>query len=362
MAVSEVTPAADEYRALLEAVIENIPAGVLVMDGEGRAVLASRQALEMLGIDSLELDALANWRDTEAHHLDGRPVQPDEWPMARTLAGGETVNAEKYEVVVSGRPLILEIASAPLVSSTGQRSGGLAIFRDVTTREQSERAERDFVTNAAHELQSPLASIVSAIDVLQAGAKDGPERELFLSHIERESDRLARLVRALLILASSQTGVEAPKDQLVALCPLLHDVAAGLKLAAKVRVQVDCDENLAMVTNRELVEQALMNLAENAAKQTSEGSVVLSASERSDGRVELAVSDTGAGIAAAERSKVFQRFYRSEANGVAGFGLGLAIVREAAEALGGDLELDSAVGTGTTVRLRLPGAARLVEQ
>ena len=88
------------------------------MDGEGRAVLASRQALEMLGIDSLEPDAFAGWRDTEAHHLDGRPVQPHEWPMARTLADGETVAAEKYEVVVSGRPVILEIASAPVISPT----------------------------------------------------------------------------------------------------------------------------------------------------------------------------------------------------------------------------------------------------
>lgn len=351
-----------EQRALLEAVIENIPAGVLFMDGEGRAVLASRQALEMLGIDSLEPDAFAGWRNTEAHHLDGRLVQPHEWPMARTLTDGETVAAEKYEVVVSGRPVILEIASAPVISPTGQHGGALAIFRDVTTRERSERAERDFVTNAAHELQSPLASIVSAIEVLQAGAKNEPERDLFLSHIERESDRLARLVRALLILARSQTGVEAPKDQLVALCPLLQEVAAGLQLAAKVRVEVDCDEDLAMLTNRELVEQALMNLAENAAKHTSEGSVVLSAHEQPDRRVELAVSDTGGGIAAAERSKVFQRFYRSEANGAAGFGLGLAIVREAAEALGGDVELDSAVGAGTTVRLRLPGVVRLVEQ
>jgi PAS domain S-box-containing protein len=352
----------DPERALLEAVIENIPAGVLVMDAEGRTVLASREALNLLGIDSLDADALVNWRDTEAHHLDGRQVQPHEWPMARTIADGETVNAEKYELVVSGHTLILEIATAPVVSSTGERTGSLAIFRDVTTRERSERAERDFVTNAAHELQSPLAAIVSAIEVLQAGAKDGPERDLFLSHIERESDRLARLVRALLILARSQTGVEAPKDELVALAPLLQDVAAALQFARRVQVEVDCDENLAMLTNRELVEQALMNLAENAAKQTSEGTVVLSAREQPDQRVELAVSDTGGGIAADERSRVFQRFYRVETNGAPGFGLGLAIVRAAADALGGDLELDSAVGVGTTVRLRLPGAARLVEQ
>jgi signal transduction histidine kinase len=231
----------------------------------------------------------------------------------------------------------------------------------VTTRERTEQAERDFVTNAAHELQSPLAAIVSAVEVLQSGAKDGPERDIFLAHIEREADRLARLARALLILARTQIGLEAPRDEIVGVHALLTDVATALHVGKGVELDVSCPEDLAMLTNRELVEQAMLNLAENAAKHTKSGMIVLSARARKGRLIELAVSDTGPGISAAERSKVFDRFYRADGDGTPGFGLGLAIVRAVATALEGELELDSAVEVGTTFRLRIPGAAKLVE-
>ncbi|HEV2902897.1 MAG TPA: ATP-binding protein, partial [Gaiellaceae bacterium] len=113
-------------------------------------------------------------------------------------------------------------------------------------------------------------------------------------------------------------------------------------------------------TNRELVEQAVVNLAENAAKQAGTGRIVLSGADAGGGGVEITVSDTGPGIAPAERSRVFGRFYRADADTKPGFGLGLAIVRAVADALDGELELDSEVGTGTTIRLRLPKAAAMV--
>ena len=91
---------------------------------------------------------------------------------------------------------------------------------------RQESPEEQFVTNAAHELQSPLTAIVSAIEVLQAGAKDTPQRDIFLDHIEQAAARLVRLTRALLVLSRAQTLTEAPKTELVALEPLLSDVAA----------------------------------------------------------------------------------------------------------------------------------------
>jgi signal transduction histidine kinase len=139
-------------------------------------------------------------------------------------------------------------------------------------------------------------------------------------------------------------------------------VVAGLQLREEVRVDVDCDPDLAVVTNRELVEQALMNLAENAAKQTVKGVIVLSAHAHTDGRVELAVADSGPGIPASERSKIFDRFYRADGDGTTGFGLGLAIVRAVAEALQGELVVDSTVDVGTRFTLTLPRSARLVPQ
>jgi len=224
---------------------------------------------------------------------------------------------------------------------------------------RQESAEREFVTNAAHELQSPLTAIVSAIEVLQAGAKDTPERDIFLGHIERASARLARLARALLILARAQTGAEAPKTELVSLEALLADVASWLKTAEKVRVEVSCPPEAAVLTNRELVEQAVFNVAENAAKYTTRGRIELAA-HLFDGRAEISISDTGQGIPQAEQDRVFERFYRGGGTADEGSGLGLSIARAAAEAMGGEVELESAVGKGTVVRFRLPQGASLI--
>jgi signal transduction histidine kinase len=223
-----------------------------------------------------------------------------------------------------------------------------------------ESAERQFITNAAHELQSPLTAIVSAIEVLQAGAKETPDRDVFLDHIERAAARLARLARALLVLARAQSGAEAPKTELVALQALLADVASWVQTADGVVVDVSCPPEAAVLTNRELVEQAVFNVAENAGKYTTSGRIELAARVE-DRQAEISIGDTGPGIPDAEQARVFDRFYRGDAVRGEGSGLGLAIARAAAEALGGDVELESQIGKGTVVKFRLPQGASLVE-
>src|SRR5215218_3287547 len=164
--------------------------------------------------------------------------------------------------------------------------------RDESASARKEVAEREFVTNAAHELQSPLTAIVSAIEVLQAGAKDTPERDVFLDHIEQAAARLVRLTRALLVLSRVQTRLEAARTELVELEPLLSDIAARAKMQGDVDLVVSCPAGAAVVTNRELVEHAVFNVLANATNYTTNGRIELSA--RLDGGVaEISISDTG---------------------------------------------------------------------
>jgi PAS domain S-box-containing protein len=352
--VVERTAELEEERARLAAVVENMPAGLVIVDLEGEVQLVNKPALKILGGDGNFSD-----REWEVYGVDGRRYLPEEYPIDRTLRTGEVVSAERMSLAAAdGSTIFIDVSSTPVLDSSGQAIGALALFQDVTAQQRQERVEREFVTNAAHELQSPLAAIVSAIEVLQAGAKDSEERDIFLAHIDRESARLARLTRALLILARAQTGAEAPRDEVVSLANMLTETAARLRPAPNVQVEVSCEPEVGVVTNRELLEQAVTNLAENAAKHTSAGRIVLGAQQR-DGIVEITVSDTGTGIAAAERSRVFDRFYSGPVGTDAGFGLGLAIVGATADALGGEVELESSVGTGTVVRLRLQHAASL---
>jgi signal transduction histidine kinase len=152
-------------------------------------------------------------------------------------------------------------------------------------------------------------------------------------------------------------GTEAPRGELVTLAPVLDEVASSLRPAPGVSVEVDCPPQLALITNRELALQALVNVGENSAKFTSAGAIRFRARAAGESQVVVEVSDSGAGIRVGEEARVFDRFYRpADGPPGQGFGLGLAIARQAVEAVGGTIELDSPPGRGTTVSMTLPGA------
>ena len=240
------------------------------------------------------------------------------------------------------------------IPSQPETDWALLVVDDLTEQERRELAEREFVSNAAHELRTPLTTIIGAVEVLQAGAKEDPvERDRFLGHIEREAGRLARLARAMLTLARahSRAGAAARRGGRARAAPARGRRRPAARTPAS-RSTSRSRDGLAVEANRDLLEQALRNLGENAAKHTARGSVVLRA--YGDGNtVTIEVEDSGPGISPEVQRHVFDRFYRGERD-AHGFGLGLAIVRESVRTLGGRIELDSVAGRGH----RLPDPAR----
>jgi PAS domain S-box-containing protein len=344
-----------QERAWLTAIFEQMPGGMIIAEASGGRVLTvNEQARKLLGIaDGESLHGI-----DRAFKLDGSRYEPDEFPLARALAG-ETVAGELLEIAgPDGQRFVVNVHAAPIRGTEGRIAAAVSLLEDVTEREARDRAERDFVTNAAHELQSPLAAITSAVEVLQAGAKDAPERDLFIEHIERESRRLDRLIRALVTLARAEVNVERPRLELIDICPLLEAIAERMEPAEGVELTVECPVDLALVSNRALLEQALSNVVRNSVKYTKQGSIRLIGARR-NGEVVVAVRDTGRGIPREALPRVKERFYRAT-EGEEGFGLGLAIVDAALNVLGGELEIASSVGYGTTVTINLPiGATRI---
>jgi two-component system phosphate regulon sensor histidine kinase PhoR len=233
----------------------------------------------------------------------------------------------------------------------------LLVIADVSSALRRNRAEREFVANAAHQLRTPVSAIAGAIEVLQGGAKEVPEaRDRFLAHLDHQCNRLVRLTRALLLLARAQALEEPPDVELVPLRPLLEGIVSGLRPAPEVELGIECPVELAALTNRELLEQAVWNLAENAAKYTTEGEIVLCAGLQDDGRIGIVARDTGPG--AALPTGDFERFYRDPGAQGEGFGLGLAIASEAVRVLGGSLVVEGSP-SGTRASITLPGAGKL---
>ena len=317
--------------------LSRIPQGVVLVNSELGLEYANPAGYRFLGPGARQ----------------GAPL-PDPWPtpslrqLARSLFTAEP--AVGAELVAAGELTISVEGVASAHSPTA-----ILILEDVTERERVRRAERQFVENAAHELRTPLAAILSAVDVLDGGAAEDPEaRRHFLGHIRSQSERLRRLATSLLVLARAQAGVEHVRLDLVPVRPLLEEVADELRASPRVKLEVRAPDDLAVLADRDLLHHALENAASNAAKFTRQGQITLAACDA--GRmVEIQVVDTGVGMTAGERSQAFDRFYRAD-DGAGGFGLGLAIAREAVRALGGDIEVDRPGDAGTTVRLRIPGA------
>jgi signal transduction histidine kinase len=320
-----------------ERALMRLPQGVVLVDSELVIDYANPAAERLLGVG-----------------LPGQPL-PDPWPefslrdLAVSLFGpspptrGTLVETDHRFYWVEGVP-----------ASTSETA--IVIVDDVTERERARQSEREFVENAAHELRTPLAAIVSVMDVLESGAKDIPEtRDRFLKHIRVHSEKLSRLARSLLVLARLQTGVEQARLTVVPVLPLLEEIAGRLDPAEEVEVCVRSSEQAGVLADRDLLHRALANVAENSAKHTRAGEIVLEAHGNGT-MTEIEIRDTGPGMTEEEQARAFHRFYRSSKGADDGFGLGLAIAEEAVRAIEGTIELESEPGVGTRVRVVVPSA------
>jgi signal transduction histidine kinase len=323
----------DRLRRLLEGLHE----GVLAVDRDLNVTFANAAARRLLPRRALHEGAKL----------------PEPWPSVSLRAFAARLFGPDAAVVHSR--VGDDVYTYSVVGIPATASGeAILVLTDISERERRERAEREFVANAAHELRTPLAAITGSVEVLQEGAKHVPaERDQFLGVIERQAERLARLSRALLTLARAQTRQEPVTLEPVELQPLLEKAAEDYGPLEGVAVRVDCPPRLAALAQPDLVEQIVAGLTANAVKYTTAGTISLSGS-RSNGGVVIEVSDTGIGFDDAARERVFDRFYRVGQNEPTdGFGLGLAIVRESVRAVGGVIEIDSEAGVGTTVRVLL---------
>ena len=322
-------------RDRLRKLLEQLQEGVVAMDRSRNIVFANTRARHLLGSDAREGSQLPDpWPGVGLQQLVARLFDREAQPISSTIRpDAETT------LVVGGVP-----------PSAGSDIA-LLVLTDVTQRERRERAEREFVANAAHELRTPLTAIGSAVDVLQSGVKDNAaQRSRFVDVIARQSRRLNGLVEALLTLARAQTDADSVRLDPVDVSHLLARVKEDVEHERRLHA-VDCEPGLVALAHADLLRQALLNLIENAFTHGQGNEVVLSA-HSSGAMILIEVRDLGPGMPARVAERVLDRFYRGEGS-QGGYGLGLAIVREVARAIDGRLWITTKPGEGTTVSLEL---------
>lgn len=371
----------------LRAITEHMNEGFVALDAEGRVVTVNESAARLLHADRTgacgqKLIALHRGEAllrAAAEALAGRPARATLEADGRTVAiyadpVFRGAAAEGAAAAAGTAPATAGTAAAPVTAGTAsgnpaataaaprQLTGAVLFFVDETERAQAEQLRREFSANVSHELRTPLTSISGYAELIAAGLAAPEDVSGFAARIQAEAARLLALIEDVMNLSRLDEGAVTEAREDVELRALAGEVASRFDAAAAARdVQITvngCDAHVNGV--RRVLDEMLSNLIDNAVKyNVAGGSVAVSVQDAPDG-ARLTVSDTGIGIPAEHRDKVFERFYRvdkSHSKQTGGTGLGLSIVKHGAALHGATIELESEEGRGTSVTLRFPPRA-----
>jgi two-component system phosphate regulon sensor histidine kinase PhoR len=323
----------------LKIIIDSLQEGLLVLDKEGRAIRSNESFRKIIGNQAVEgklyWEIMRNPRLTE-------------------LLKNAGDRREKFMEELTFGNRVFMCSGAPLEGGEGI----VSIFYDITEIKNTEKIKKDFVSNVSHELRTPLTSIKGYAETLR-NELDTVAGKKYLETIERNTDRLINIVNDLLLLSGLEEKAVLE----------LEDVDLGVFLENVIRIfdQRVKDKQLSLVINvkanlppikadRFKLEQMMVNLLDNAVKYTDRGEITVSLDVH-DKRVRIQVKDTGIGIPKDDIPRIFERFYvvdRSRSRRSGGTGLGLSIVKHIVLLHHGTINIESALGRGTSVTVSLP--------
>jgi two-component system, OmpR family, phosphate regulon sensor histidine kinase PhoR len=336
-----------------KAILSSMTEGVLALDAEGRLLTINSAGAAMLHLDAAEAQNLPFAEITRDSGL--------KWFINRTLSNPEPIEAE-VEIKDNGRR-IFKAHGTSLRDSQGISLGTLVVLHDITQLRQLENTRRDFVANVSHELKTPITSIKGFVETLLAGALKEPDNaENFLRIIAKQTDRLNEIIDDLLTLSRIEQDAERRQiflngQKIKGTLQSAVQVCEAKAAAKKIVIELHCPEDLRAQINPPLLEQALVNLVDNAVKFSEPGGVVQVEAQREGPQVVIRVRDQGPGIPPEHLPRIFERFYRVDAGRsrkIGGSGLGLAIVKHIALAHGGRVTVTSAPGAETVFSLSVP--------
>jgi two-component system, OmpR family, phosphate regulon sensor histidine kinase PhoR len=342
-----------EQRNELGAVLSSMAEGVLAMDMEER-ILGMNQAASVIF-------------ECDPRQVQGRTIQevirhPElQSLVTKALASEGAVERDvvlylKEERVLNGHATILR-------DGEGNRVGVLVVLNDITRLRKLENIRKDFVANVSHEIKTPITAIKGFVEILRDGAMQSPQdAERFLDIIQNHVLRLESLVEDLLSL--SRIEEETEKEEIALEEKPIKEVLVGaLQLCQvkaepkQIRMELSCREDVVASINSSLLEQAVVNLLDNAVKYSDPGKSIRVQLDTTPQEILIRVRDEGCGIEKQHLERLFERFYRvdkARSRKLGGTGLGLAIVKHIMEAHGGRVTVESLPGRGSTFTLHLP--------
>ncbi|HBE88716.1 MAG TPA: hypothetical protein DDW67_06205, partial [Elusimicrobia bacterium] len=348
-------------RARTEQVLSTVAEGKMIIDKQGRILMMNPAAEAIAGKKFMEL----------AGHYITDHIRPGEHFLALSedmdLSAG---HAPTGEVSVAGDESVekaMRSSFALLEDDEGRVIGAYTTLPNIMKFKEAERLQEEFLSRITHDLQSPLSSITSALEMLNdsAGTKLDQTEGKFLDISVRNSHRLVNMIKGILDFSKLQSGKTEINPRPVSVSAMINEAGEGLIPWSRNRsvnlVLRPPSPDLTVMADHEKMVQVLTNLISNAMKATPSGGTIMvaaSPSPRKDGTVVIGVRDTGHGIAKEDLERVFDKFVQIKANRHReGVGLGLAIVKEFIRLHGGRIWATSEVGKGSTFYFTLPLAS-----
>ena len=250
---------------------------------------------------------------------------------------------------LDGRAYRFDMSS---IQSDGNLLGAVILAVDVTESRNAEQMRREFSANVSHELKTPLQGIIGSAELLENGMVKQEDTPRFVGHIRKEAARLVNLIEDIIRLSQLDEGVELPSEQvdMLALAKDVQEILASSAAEKGVKINVT-GNGFTIKGVRRMLQEIIYNLCDNAIKYNVPGGNVMIHAENN----RLVVSDTGIGIPAEHKERIFERFYRvdkSHSKASGGTGLGLSIVKHAAAYHKAEISLDSSPGKGTTITIQ----------
>ncbi len=340
--ISEQVENLREKTIEFEAITENMNEGFIIIDKKSDVLSYNKSAIKLLEVTN------------ETHRLHNILEFNRRKRFQRVAA--EALTGVHSECILSIGDKIYQIMANP-VTDDEEVKGAVILIIDATEKEKREQLRREFSANVSHELKTPLTSISGYAEIIKSGIAKNEDIIKFSEIIHAEAARLVDLIGDIIDISKLDENTEQFVTEIVSISSLTQDVKNRLESKARkrnVEINVDVFGETNIVAVRQIVDEIVYNLIENAVKYNKDGGRVnVVVGEKKDS-VEIIVSDTGIGIPKGDLDRVFERFYRvdkSHSKSVGGTGLGLSIVKHGATYLGATLELDSEEGVGTTIKV-----------
>lgn len=338
--------------AELESILTSMGNGLAAVNNDFRIALYNNSFVKMLDLPEEDLNNKLFYevvRELTLFEIVERSIKDQEYLSKETV-----INRD-------GEASIIRITSTPIFdrNSAHKYLGALIVLTDVTQIRKLENMRRDFVSNVTHELKTPLTSIRGFVDTLKNGAiKDEAVALRFLDIIDIETERLSSLIQDILSLSEIESVVGEKNIDDYDFKEIIQEVADIIpKNNEAVELIIEVADNLPHYNcNKNRMKQLMINLVDNSMNYTEQGYVKVKAYE-AHGYLNIIVKDTGVGIEQKHLNRIFERFYRVDkgrSRKMGGTGLGLSIVKHIVELYNGTLSIDSEVGKGTTVSIKLP--------